>query len=205
VICFVELRLDGATRRVSQLEVGEQFEPLRSLAGRVLETAREAAREGVSASSLVEALQKLGGGTLAPETFALTLTRRTGADPSGPADGFLLVLEGRTAIARLYTHPTGYGGPTVLELPSGDVERLATALSEEVLAELPANLWDPHYADLFVSVLRFDRHVQARPFAGMTAATHGERQAAFGRILEQLEALARRVLLEGAPQREMES
>ncbi len=64
---------------------------------------------------------------------------------------------------------------------------------------LPVNLYATDYTELVMAVLNRKKSIQARPFAGMTPSTHGERQEDFNGIFEALYALQLRVAEEGTP------
>jgi hypothetical protein len=195
VICRVALTLDGATKQSVQVSEGRRSPELQALAEKVLGRCREPGAAGVAAADLADGLRKVADGRLAPQTLSLLLHRKP--EPEAVAAGeaaFLLRLEGRTLTVLPYRPGAGYGEAAVLELAPEDLSRLAAALIENRAGELPDNLWAEHYTDLVVEVLDREARVQARRFAGMTPATHGEAQRRFDRIYQVLAELARRAL-----------
>jgi hypothetical protein len=190
LLCRVRLDLDGASRHVHQLSKGRPFPELQRLAGRILEAAEESGRSGPGASSLTDGLDKIARGELAPELLVLSVLRQ--GEGSASAQGWELVLEGGKAI--LQRHPAAEDEePRAVRLAPGEVAELAGRLAAARLDELPANLWASDYTDLEVRVLDRRRSLQARQFAGMTPATHGEAQQRFDRLWEALDALNRRL------------
>jgi hypothetical protein len=152
----------------------------------------------VSAESLKEGLEKLSRGVLVPETFRLILNRKPELrDQGGDGSGFLLRLEGLTATAKTFTRGEGYGDTRALELDAEELKELASTLATVDPAGLPINLYASDYTDLTVEVLRFRKNVQARQFAGVEPATHGDSQKTFDQLYETLEGLYRAVIDRG--------
>jgi len=188
LICRVGLDLDGVKKQVQQLATGPQFAPLNRLAGRILAAAEAAGRAGLEASSLTDGLEKIARGELAPELLSVHVLRQSEAP--GAAEGWQLsIAGGELAVQR---HP-GNAAPQRSRLPAAELSRLAGRIAAVRLEELPVNLWAPAYTDLEVRVLGRARSLQARQFAGMTPATHGELQQRFDRLWEALEALRGRL------------
>jgi hypothetical protein len=189
LICRIRLDLDGASKQVHQLSTGPQSRELKRLAERILEKAEEAGRAGPKVSSLTEALEKIAGGGLAPELLTISVLRQREAP--GATDGWTLLLEGRNlALSR---QGPGAEEPRTVRLASAEVAALAGQLAAIRLEELPANLWAAEYTDLEIRVLDQRRSLQARQFAGMTPATHGELQQRFDRLWEVIAGLRGRL------------
>lgn len=204
VICRVSLVLGEAGKQSAQLEKGEQFEALRSLAEGLLEICEAPARLGVSAADLAEGLELLARGRLAPETFSLVLHRKPAAGAPGQeaaGGGLLLRIHGTAVTTQPYDPVAGYGEPTVLTLSPAETRRLAGDLAAAAPDDLPANLWARDYTDLTLRVLDHRRSLQARQFAGMTPTSKGEAQSRFDRIVAALENLHTDVLTDGEPHR----
>jgi hypothetical protein len=189
VICRVALTLDGATKQSVQVAEGRRFPELQALALEVLGRFRERGEAGVGAADLADGLRKVADGRLAPRTLNVLLHRKP--DAAAGERGFLMRLEGRALSVLLYRPGAGYGEPVARELAPEELSRLAALLAEDRAGELPDNLWAEHYTDLVVTVLDREVRVQARRFAGMTAATHPEAQPRFDRIYQALAELAR--------------
>jgi hypothetical protein len=193
--CRVVLRLDGVRKGVVQLQHGRQSEELHRLAVRILETCEGPAQSGRSAASLADGLAKVAAGELAAETLHLLAHRKVEADDTkaGRAEGWLLRVDGRQASTQRLAGDQGYAEPAALELGLEDLASLAALLRENGVADLPVNLYAEHYTELVVSVLNWRKALQARPFAGMTRATHGEKQKRFDQLFGRLQDLERRV------------
>ena len=144
----------------------------------------------IAAASLDEGLAAVADGTLAPETLRLTLHEKPELGTAGT--GVLLRLRGRELSVRRFATGSGYGPPREVELGEEDLRALAGRLAALSPARLPANLHAPGYLDLTLEVLGHRIAVQARRFAGMTAATHGDLQRDFDRLLESVRALGAR-------------
>jgi hypothetical protein len=185
LICRVRLDLDGLSKQVLQLATGPASPELRRLAGRILEAAEEAGRDGPGASSLTDGLEKIARGELAPEQLTLYVLRQSEAP--GSTAGWKLALQGGKAILQRDPAPDGEE-PRTLRLGAAEIAGLAGQLAAARLEELPVNLWAPEYTDLEIRVLGRQRSLQARQFAGMTPTTHGEQQRRFDRLWEALEA-----------------
>ena len=190
LVCRVRLALDGLARQVIQLATGPQSPELARLAGRILEMAEEAGRSGTEASSLTDGLEKIARGELSPELLAIHVLRQS--EPPGAETGWNLSLEGGELSVRRFPSPANEG-PRRSRLPAAELAELAGRLAAARLEELPVNLWAPEYTDLEIRVLGRGRALQARQFAGMTPATHGELQQRFDRLWETLQALRGRL------------
>ena len=185
--CSVRLELDGAARRVVQLSRGERSEALEHLAERILEAAEEAGRSGPGAPSLTAGLDAIARGELAPELLAIHVLRRGEAPGSG--GGWRFRLEDN----RVTLESDGEAQPQTFRLEPAEVASFAGRLAAERPEDLPANLWATDYTDLQIAVLDHARSIQARQFAGMTPATHGEQQQRFDRLWELLDGLRQRL------------
>ncbi len=194
VTCLIALTIDGQRKQVTQLRDGHQEERFTELAGKILASLEEPARAGVGADSLQDALEKLSRRELAPETLTVLLHRKP--ENAGAAEGWLLRVEGGKAITRPYEDSVSTQ-PVSLALEPAEFASLASALARGQLGDLPSNLYAEHYTDLVVEVLNYKKSVQARQFAGMTAATHGEKQQRFDTVFDGLRALHLRVLEQG--------
>jgi len=190
----ITVDVDRIGKSVVQIDQGPQSEPLAILAAEIITVAERASRRGVTADSLPDALSRLASGGIPPETIRLTVQRRD--DRPSPAErGFLLRLRGREAVARQFTN--GYGPPRRLVLGDAEFAQLAVALRETDPAALPENLYAPMYTDFRIEILGRSRDLQARPYSGVSPATHGARQVAFDNLIERLRTLAERVIREG--------
>ena len=184
--CSVRLELDGAARRVVQLSRGERSRELERLAEHILEVAEEAGRAGPGAPSLTAGLDAIARGELAPELLTIHVLRR--GEASGAAGGWRFRLEdNRVSLERDREAPQSF------RLEPAEVAALAGRLAAERPEDLPANLWAPDYTDLQIGVLDHARSIQARQFAGMTPATHGEQQQRFDRLWALLDGLRQRL------------
>jgi hypothetical protein len=183
-------------KTVVQLLAGHQSEALAALAAEVITIAQNAARSGQRVESLSEGLRKLREGDLPLEALRITAQRRDDrAEPS--ESGWLLRVRGREATARSIDRVAGYGRLHRVTLTEDEGRRLVTLLAEEDVATLPNNLYAPLYTDLRVDVLNQSKDLQARRYSGVTAETHGARQAAFDRIYDALHAIAARAVESG--------
>jgi hypothetical protein len=191
LICRVRLELDGAVKQAVQLSKGKTSPELMALAGHILKVAEEAARSGPTAASLTQGLEKISRGELAPELLSLHVVRQSEAP--GSQEGWQLDLEGNRATLRRNPAPEGEE-PRTVQLTPAEIAGLAGRLAEARWDELPVNLWAPEYTDLQIEVLKGRRSLQARQFAEMAPATHGEAQQRFDRVWEAVEALRQRLV-----------
>lgn len=181
-----------AGKSVIQLERGPQSDELATLAAALLARAENASRDGATADSLADGLAKIAAGALPAEALRLTAQVREGS-------GFLVHIRGGEAVARGFDAKSGYTAPRRLALPAADLAELAALLQALDPASLPADLFAPEYVELRVEVLGKSADRQARPYAGVTAATHGARQAQFDRVIDALRRVAGRALAQGSP------
>lgn len=181
--CRVRLSLDGVSGQVVQLEGGRQSAELRRLAERILDECRAKGASGIGAVDLDDGLDKVANGVLAPEVLQVLVSQRPEGRPSGDgARGWVLRVEGRTASIVLSGEPP----PAEARLDHSEAASLARLLREGGIARLPPNLYAEELTDLVVRVLRHEKAIQARRFAGLTRTTHGEAQTRFERIVVAL-------------------
>lgn len=183
------------SRRASQFDAGDQSPELEEIAREVVETSAKAAASGqVAITSLSDGLAKVESGALSPETLHLEVRRRVATIGS---EGWRLWGDGR----RLYdvvTEKTGRpSSARALVLSSKDFSSLAKSIADADPGNLPQNLYAAQYTDVLIQLLNKSRHIQGRQFSGMTATTHGEKQAAFDRLVETLAALHARAQKQG--------
>lgn len=189
----------GAVRKtVSQEADGPQLATVTDIAQTLLQAGKAAAaKDGVRVSSFAEGFGALGDGRLAPEALDLFVRRKTLQTPGGTAEDWDLRLRGGRVYDRIIGG-AGHGDVTrALALSPGEFEELARELAAADVATLPLNLYSPVYTDLDVTLLNQSRKIQARQFAGMTAATHGAKQQAFDSLMKSLVALHARAVKEG--------
>jgi hypothetical protein len=192
----ISVSVGDAGKSVIQLERGPQSDELATLAAALLARAESASRGGAVADSLADGLAKIAAGALPEEALQLTAQVR---DDRGLGSGFLVHIRGGEAVARGFDVKAGYSAPRRLSLPRGDLMELAALLQALDPATLPAELFAPEYVELRVEVLGKVADRQARPYAGVTAATHGARQAQFDRVIDALRRVAVRTLAQGSP------
>jgi hypothetical protein len=198
IICRVQVSLDGQTQQSAQRAKGEQSEVLRALAEAILALGEGAAKSGLGAESLVDGLERVGRGELDPRVLRAMLHRKPSVHEAaeyGP--GSLLRLEGREATTRRHDPGSGYGEEIALELEARVVRNLALVLAGLDPAAMPVNLWAPVYTEVAVEVLDHRISVQARQFAGLEPATHGDLQKDFDAVVQTLFRLQEQVAAEG--------
>lgn len=205
VTCRLRLALDGLTKRSVQRVKGEQSALLRKLADDLFRICEIASQSGVEATDIRDGLQKLSSGELAAETFQVMLHRKPDqASALEGNQGFLLRINGNRVTSRSYDPVGGYLDPLNLSLGRSDLDGLARKLAELDPGKLPANLYALDYTDLSIPVLNHRKSIQARQFAGMTPATHGERQKECDALFAVLAQLHVRVINEGDPETKKE-
>ena len=188
----------GAVRKtVSQEAEGPQSAPVTDIARSLLQAGKAAAeKDGVRVSSFAEGFGALGDGRLAPEALDLFVRRKT-LGAGAAREDWDLRLRGPRVFDRVIGS-AGHGDVTrALVLPAGEFEALARELAAADLATLPLNLYASTYTDLDVTLLDQSRKIQARQFAGMTAATHGAKQQAFDSLMNSIVALHARAVKTG--------
>jgi hypothetical protein len=190
------LNVDDLHKQVTQLNKGEEYEPLLTLANSVIEMCDEPSQTGTTAASLAIGLSKLRDLELAPETLALIYSDKP-ARASAGGEGFLLRLDGLDAVTRRYDSTGTIGGNIALRLGDDDIVGLINTLSEKNLDDLPANLYSDRNTSLTVRVLEYRKSIHARNFAGQNNETHGDAQKDFDTIAAALATLHRKILAEG--------
>ena len=194
---FLAVRVGTDTKRVAQYMEGEQEAALTRLIDRVLSLSEKAAKNGVGAASLSDGLEKLADGKLAPETLQMVV-QRTDRPGEGDADGsWVLRIDGRRVLDRSSSDEKK-GTVRLLVLSGPEFRTLAKLLRDSNVSGLPNNLYSPEYVRLNVHLLNARTDLTARRYAGKTARTLGEKQAAFDRVYAALLALHRRAEKEGA-------
>ena len=201
----VTVSVGPLSKTVVQLAEGTTPPGLQRIADAVLDRCAARGPGGVRVSGFDDAWSKLSSGTLAPETLEIRVQRRTDHPGEGPAEDWFLRVNGRRLSDR--DRPPGAARASSRELLLSPKEHaeLVAKLRESDLPTIPLNVYAPQYTDVRIQVLDQLRHFQARPFTGMTPATHGEKQSVFDRLFEMLAALHRRVVAEGRVVREPEA
>jgi hypothetical protein len=191
VACQIALELDGLSKTVIQMRKGEQSADLRNLAEQLLGLARPYAKEGLTASGLQDALDKVANGDFAPELFALSVQQK----PMGGQKGEGWILSIRRMEAQARSLAAGYGEPEAVtaDLDSEMIQSLARLLHTSRVAEMPVNMWAEVYTDFGVGVMRWRKSIQARQFDGMRPEDLGEQQEAFDALIAELDKLYRQV------------
>lgn len=187
-----------SAKTVVQIDRGPQSDELANLAAGILARAQTAASNGVGATSLADALQKIAAGNIPAEALRITAQQRDDR-PGGTEPGFLLQIRGGEAIAQRFDAKKGYGPARRVVLSAAEIATLASLLRASDPASFPQNLYAPMYTDLRIEVLNQSEDRQARPYSGVTAETHGARQSQFDHIIEALRGIAERSLAQGTP------
>lgn len=193
VMCLVSLRIGEVEKQSIQISKPPRSEELAALAESIFGLCRGPAETGVTAGGLDDGLAKVAAGTLAPETLSVLVQRKPeGRELKEGAEGFLLRIDGGRATVRRLESSGGYGPVRRLDLTGGELAALAGRLAEARIGDAPPNLWAEHYTDLVIGVLGHEQRIQARRFARMTPATHGDAQVRYDEVYEALAALAGR-------------
>lgn len=199
VLCRAELTLAGQSKRVVQLQLGEQSAELRGLADAVLDLVEGSGQGGMAAMDLDDGLAKIAAGALAPQTLTLLAYRGIEGAPAERAEaGWQLQLQGVQATTRTLS-PAGYGSPVMLQLKPAELAELMRALRAARIDSLPINLYAAQYTELALEVLDKKKKIRARQFARMRPSTHGEAQRRFDAAFGFLETLHERVIEKGEP------
>jgi hypothetical protein len=197
----ITVSLGSTTKVVQQRSDGDQSETLQQLATFVFGIAQEPSRHGVTTSSLADALQMVEAGTLSPEVFEVLAQRKVdhpSADKAANEQSWILRING----TRVSASAMKKGAPPSqreLRLTKEQFRDLLKTLQKSDPASLPKNLWAPQYTVLRIQALNQVSQVSARPFAGMTAQTHAEKQQSFDEVWGQMAALYKRVQKTGKP------
>ena len=191
VLCDLTLSISGSNYGEKQLDREKEKPKLTALANMILDFCEQPAQSSIRAASLGEGLDQIRKGRLAPETLSLLFHRKPPLGVSGGSrEGVLLQLAGRELQVQSFVPGEGYSSPLVRRLNHAEVLELVSYLIETRAHEFPPNLYSTDYTDLTVSVLNWERKVQAQRFSGMTRDTHGDRQVQFERLVEFLKALS---------------
>jgi hypothetical protein len=191
----VSFRGGGRLKEAVQLVSGEHSAALTSLADRIFSIVEPAERTGVRAADLGEGVKKLASGELAPEAMSLLVHFKPGTGPSS-GEGFLLRVDEGAVTTRSYAKER-YEAAVRFEPGPEGARQVAQLLSKADVASLPGNLFALEYTEVILKVLKWKKSVQARPFAGMSATTHGEAQKRFDSLFQDLKALHREALGKG--------
>jgi len=197
----ITVTLGSTTKAVQQRSDGDQSPTLQQLAEFVFAIAQEPSRHGVTTSSLADAFQKIEAGTLSPEVFEVLAQRKIdhpSGDKSADEQSWILRING-TRVSGSAMKPGAPPSQRELRLTKEQFRDLLTMLQKANPSSLPKNLWAPQYTVLRIQALNQILQVSARPFAGMTAQTHAEKQQSFDEVWGQMAALYARVQKDGKP------
>jgi hypothetical protein len=193
----VSLRIGSDLKRVGQYMDGEQSKALATLAGKILAVSEKAAKTGVGATSLSDGLAKVASGKLAPESLQVYAQNRADRPGEGHEDGnWILRIDGRRVLDRTSTDAKT-SVSRLLILSEDDFRKFAEILRDADPQGLPRNLYATQMVNVDIRLLAGRANLSARQYAGKTAETLGEKQAAFDRLFAALRALHERVEKQG--------
>ena len=185
VSCQVWLEI-GETQKLSvQQADGEQSAQLKGLAAALLNRVEPLLKDGLSARSLQDGLDKLVKGELAPQTFRL---RYIELPPKGDVtSGFILRILDGTASRQAYSPGHPPGPELKAPLKHCDLIRLSTAIKAADMGGLPNNLWSDSQIELEVEILGYKKAVLARPFSRLRSQDKGVEQQRFDELIAVLQ------------------
>src|SRR5262249_59797258 len=137
--------------------------------------------------SVAAALGKLEGGRLWAEVLEVLAQRKIdhpSKEKGADEQSWILRING----TRVSGSAMGRGAPPSqreMRLTKEQFRELLAMLQKADPASLPKNLWASQYTILRIQALNQTSQVAARPFAGMTASTHADKQENFDRVWSQ--------------------
>jgi len=180
VSCRISLTISGNEKTSVQLLEGVQSNDLLGLAGALLDRIEPLAAQGISATSLEDALAKLADGVLAPEVLELRLLRLV----ENREEGSILRIRGGDISQQSYTPGKKVGDVESGPIDACSIKLVSASLEDAAVWDLPRNLRYSGTTELDITVLGFRQNVQARStFRSADADT----QARFERLIERLE------------------
>lgn len=195
LVRVVTLDIGGLTKTVVQDNKAYPLEAFRELRDDLVRIFRKAAKAGIGAKSLDDALAKLAAGTLAPEVLRVTVNApQQRALPSQDGQGWLLrIRDGRIEVLP-HTVSGGFGSEVQRPLTPELAHKIATWLREADFSSLPPNVYDAGYTDMTVEVLQREKTLQAREFAGRDPAAEADRRQRFRTLRGHFFELAMSIL-----------
>ena len=195
------VRAGSARKTTIQLVNGDQSKAFARLLEKILRICEGPARQGVRAPSMSEALRLLAAGKLSPHVLEAAVQRRP--DPKGSGGcrsrAGRCDWQGSTPAKSAWRRESAPDPAQTLVLSAQEFHDLAVLLSDSDPSALPQSLFADAYTDFSIEILQYSRTVAGRRYLGMTAATHGDKQKAFDRIIGAFEALRRRIENGGEP------
>ncbi len=186
----VSLTIGDVSKSVTQNPRAPESTVFTAFVKELLDACQKDGEKGVATGSLADALAKLRDGALDPR--ALTLTINCPQQAAGDPEGWVLHLRGTEVETQRNTKAAGYADRRTVRVSEKEVRDLAALLLTSDVAGLPANIVAPGYSDFGVTVLNRSASIQARAFAGTSASTRPQAQAAFAKVREALYALYER-------------
>jgi len=194
----ITVSIGSTAKTILQRMEGTQSPALQKLADAVFGIGEGPSQHGVTASSLQDALAKIEAGTLSPHAFEILAQRKVDHPGAESGQGWILRISGSRVTAS-DPQPDAPGTQRELTLSKTQFRDLLAELRKSDPASLPKNLWAPQYSMLRIQALNQLAAVSARPFAGMTAETHGEKQKVFDQTWARMAELYAQVRKNGAP------
>jgi len=166
LVRIITVSVGELSKTVVQDNKGPLSKPFETLTAELVELCRKPAEKGITAISLEDGLQKVVDGTLAPETFWVSVNApQLKSLESQDGQGWLL--EFRHGILSLRSNILGQGIRDTGErhLTAREAQTLAKQLLGAGLAGMPPNINTIGYTQLTVAVLNHKKTTLARRFA----------------------------------------
>jgi len=181
ISCQISIKIEDLQKISVQKAGGQQSTELTGLAAGLLDQVAPFAQDGISASNLQDALDKLLAGQLAPQSLNLRFMELPAKDKT--AQGYIIRLRGGNLSRQAYSPGSSIGEAKWQALEQGQYLKLVTALQQAELANLPGNLWSEEQLELEIQVLDQKKIVLARPFGRLDQKAQAAEKQRFDTLL----------------------
>lgn len=187
ISCRIQVEIEGLQKRSAQQAGGEQSAAFLGLASSMLDQVEQYERNAVTPTNLLDALEKLNNGQLAPQVLRLRFVDMSGSGSN--TTGSILRVRGGEISRQAYSPGRSIASQAWNPLDTGQYQNLVATLQATQLESLPGNLWSDDQLEFEIQVLGYKKVVIARSFSRLDSTAKEPTQQRFDtltRILRDL-------------------
>jgi hypothetical protein len=190
LVRIVTVSVGGHSKTVVRGNKGPNSQAFKTLTTELVALCKTPAEEGTTADNLEDGLRKVADGTLAPETFRISVNApQLRSLESQTGQGWLLTVQHGTLSVRSNILGEGIRDVGKRSLTAREVQALAKKLLDAGVAEWPQNINTTGHTQFTVAVLNHREQTMARQFARTPDEADKAVEKAFAAVRGNLYAL----------------